>query len=65
MEGRLRQKPLRIDIRTKCAHCAREIAISVDSELRYDVAQKDARPMVFEPRLDWSVFRGPNIIHDY
>lgn len=65
VEGRLRQKPLTVEIRTKCAHCDRRIDLSVDSELHYRVAQKDARPMVFEPRVDWSAFREPNIIHHY
>lgn len=65
MEGRLRQKPLTIEIQTRCAHCDRVIEISVDSELRYDVVQKEARPLVFEPHVDWSTFREPNIIHHY
>lgn len=36
--------------------------MSVDSGLRYE-APPDV--LVFEPRIDWSTFREPNIIHDY
>ena len=62
MEGRLRQQDLTIDIRSRCAHCDRAIAISIDHELRYD-APPDV--LVFEPRIDWPAFREPNIIHHY
>jgi hypothetical protein len=51
-----------VDIETRCAHCERDIAISVDSELRYD-APPDV--LVFEPRVDWSTFHEPNIIRHY
>jgi hypothetical protein len=62
VEGRLREQKLSVEIATRCAHCDREIAISLDSELRYD-----APPgvLVFEPRVDWSAFREPNIIRHY
>ncbi|HSP33471.1 MAG TPA: hypothetical protein VLU46_04045, partial [Thermoanaerobaculia bacterium] len=62
VEGRLRRQTLTIDIDTQCVHCARKIAISIDSELRYD-----APPgvLVFEPRVDWSTFGEPNIIRHY
>ncbi len=36
--------------------------MTVDSELRYD-GPKDV--LVFEPRVDWSAFREPNIIRHY
>jgi len=62
VEGRLRQEELTIDIRSRCAHCDRQIEISIDSELRYD-APPDV--VVFEPRVDWSTFREPNIIRHY
>ena len=62
VEGRLRQQALRVDIDTRCAHCDRRIAMSVDSDLRYD-GPPDV--LVFEPRVDWSNFTEPNIIHHY
>lgn len=65
VEGRLRNEPLSIEIRTTCVHCGREMTLVVGSDLRYEVAQKDADPHVFEPRVDWSTFHGPNIIHHY
>jgi hypothetical protein len=39
--------------------------ISIDSELKYRVEEKDASPLVFEPRIDWEKFTKPNIIDDY
>ena len=62
VEGRLFEQPVTVDIRTRCAHCDRAIAITIDSELRYE-----APPgvLVFEPRVDWSAFREPNIIRHY
>ena len=62
MEGRLRQQTLTIEIDTQCGHCDRQIGISIDSELRY-TAPPDV--LVFEPRVDWSTFTEPNIIHHY
>lgn len=65
VEGRLRQQPLSIEIRTQCGHCDRRMTLSVDSELQFRVAERDAQPLVFEPRVDWSTFREPNIIKHY
>ncbi len=65
MEGRLRDEPLTIEIRTRCAHCDRTMTLSVDRDLRYEVAEKGAAPLVFEPRVDWSDFHEPNIIGHY
>ena len=62
VEGRLRDETLTIEIRSRCAHCDRDITISVDSELQYDAPPE---VLVFEPRVDWSKFREPNIIHHY
>lgn len=62
VEGRLRNEPLTVEIESSCAHCNEPIAIRVDSELRYE---SSAAPMIFEPRLDWSAFRDPNIINQY
>ena len=65
VEGRLRNEALTVEIRTACAHCDREMTITVDSDLQSTVAHNGAKPLVFEPRLDWSTFREPNIIHGY
>ena len=39
--------------------------IGLDSELRYEVRDTGARPLVFEPDIDWSTFTEPNIINAY
>lgn len=62
MEGRIRQEVLSADILTSCAHCDRDIVISVNSELHYE---GPPHVLVFEPRVDWSRFTEPNIIHHY
>ena len=65
VEGRLRNERLTVLIETKCADCDRPMRVSVDSDLHFDVEEKEARPLVFEPRLDWSSFHEPNIIGQY
>ena len=65
MEGRLRNEPLSVDIHSQCAHCSREMTITVDHELGFRAHEAEAEPLVFEPRLDWSTFSEPNIIADY
>jgi hypothetical protein len=37
----------------------------VDDELRWRVRSSGASPLLFEPDVDWSTFRGQNIIDDY
>jgi len=39
--------------------------LTVDSELAWRVEEEDARPLIFEPDLDWQEFGKPNIIDDY
>jgi hypothetical protein len=41
------------------------VAIEVDEQLRFRVLTHAASPLMFEPDIDWSRFRGANIIHDY
>ena len=65
VEGRLRNERLTVLIETTCAHCDRSMRVSVDSDLHFEVAENEASPLVFEPRLDWSSFREPNIIGQY
>lgn len=52
-------------IETRCEHCHRDLHISVDREFKWKVREKEARPFLFEPDVDWGSFRGANIIHDY
>jgi hypothetical protein len=65
VEGRLRKKRLVVEIETECAHCRKSIEMRVGSDLKHHVASKRARPLVFEPAIDWQRFNEPNITHAY
>jgi hypothetical protein len=65
VQGRLREQHLSVGIRTECAHCGRRIQIDMDSELKYRVHEEQAKPLVFEPHIEWATFQEPNIIHAY
>ena len=65
MEGRLRRQKLRIRVDSECRHCSRPLSLEVDDELRWTVLSDGAEPLLFEPDIAWSTFRGENIIHDY
>jgi hypothetical protein len=39
--------------------------IVVDSHLDYRIVKGGLRPLVFEPDVDWSRFKDPNIIDGY
>jgi len=65
VESRLHKQQLQVEISTSCAHCGRGLHIMVDHDLRVRVRERDADPRVFLPHIDWSVFRGKNIIDAY
>jgi len=65
VQGRLRGQKLSVDIESACAHCGKALHISVDSELNFQVEDKDAEPLIFEPDVNWNTFKGANIINDY
>lgn len=65
VQGRLRNQPLSVEIRTECAHCAQPLHITLDSSLRYHVHNEGAQPLVFEPHVEWATFTEPNIIHAF
>ena len=65
VQGRLREEYLTVAIETQCAHCGEAMHIDLDSELKYRVRENDARPLMFEPRVDWDTFEEPNILHAY
>ena len=37
----------------------------VDSDLNYRILEGGRTPLVFEPEIDWSRFKDPNIIDGY
>ncbi len=65
MQGQLTGEPVTVEIETACKHCGQLLHIELDSNLNYRIAEKDAKPLVFMPDIDWQSFREPNIIHAY
>ncbi len=65
VQGRLRGEQLAVAIETECAHCGERIQITVDSEMHYQVHTRGAKPLIFEPDIDWEGFTEPNILHAY
>jgi len=65
VQGRLRQESLSVTVRTECAHCSRPMRVTVDSELKYQVHDEGAKPLVFLPQVDWGTFTASNIIDAY
>jgi hypothetical protein len=39
--------------------------LTVGSDLKYRVVERGAKPLLFEPEIDWAKFSEPNIIHAY
>ena len=54
VEGRLRNNRLAVEIETNCALSGRALHLTFDSELAWTVRESDARPLVFEPDIDWN-----------
>ena len=65
MQGRLRNEYIAAEIVTVCAHCGKAMEIRSDSELRWELKTPGAKPLIFEPDIDWSRFGKSNIIEDY
>ena len=65
MQGHLRKSFLEVEIHTTCAHCGSPMEIVVDSDLNHRVIKGGPSPLVFEPAIDWSQFKDPNIIDGY
>jgi len=65
VQGRLRNEKLVVNIDSECAHCSRQLHLTLTSELEWSVQEHDASPLVFEPDVDFGHLTAPNIIHDY
>jgi hypothetical protein len=65
VQGRLNDRYLSLTVETSCAHCGEAIHIDLDSELKYRVRERGARPLMFEPQVDWDGFEDANILHAY
>jgi len=38
---------------------------TVGSDLNYRIADRAAKPLLFEPEINWATFAQPNIIQEY
>jgi len=65
VQGRLRNEYTSVDIETTCAHCDKVMHISTDSNMRSDVREIGASPLVFIPEVDWTNFSDTTIIEAY
>jgi len=54
-----------VEIATRCRHCSAPLHITLDSELRVSVLEREARPLVFMPDVDWASFSERTIIDAY
>ena len=65
VQGRLRKKPLKVEIRTECACCARPMTLEVDSDLNIAVRDQGASPLIFIPEVDFETLPDPSIINAF
>ena len=52
VQGRLRRKPLTVTVNTQCAHCAKPMTLTIDSDLGFRAGEQDCAPIVFVPDVD-------------
>ncbi len=64
VQGQLSHESLAVTFTTECAHCARPMRITVDSELAY-VVEEGADPLVFVPAVDFAKLKAATIIDDF
>ena len=62
MQGRLREKPLSVVVRTKCAYSSEPIIIEIDSELNYRIVEGGKDSLIFVPHVDFAKLADPSII---
>jgi len=62
VQGRLRDKPLSVVVKTKCAYSSEPLIIEIDSELKYRIVEGGKEPLVSVPHVDFSKLSDPSII---
>jgi len=65
VQGGLRSSEIEVEIETECAHCKERINISLTSDLKFQVKQPQAAPVVFAPVVDFEKLAAPTIIDDF
>ena len=61
----LAEEELSIEIESECVHCGRRSTSPPTTSCRWSVAERGARPLIFEPDVDWGEFEAPTIVDDY
>jgi hypothetical protein len=62
VQGQIRKEQLDFSIETECACCSKPIHIQIDSQLKYQVLEVDAEPLIFVPMVDFDTLEDPSII---
>jgi hypothetical protein len=62
VQGRLRNAPLTVTIRTECGHCGEPLQIELTHELHFKLPQGPREPLVFQPFVDLDSLKDPSII---
>ena len=62
MQGRLREKPLSVVVKTKCAYSSEPMIFEIDSELKYRIVEGGKDPLIFVPHIDFAKLADPSII---
>ncbi len=64
MQGGLREQYIAATVTSECAYCHKPMQIEIDSELKFTVKEKGARPVVFAP-LKMIDPKSPSIIDGF
>ncbi|GMR13399.1 MAG: hypothetical protein BMS9Abin29_1608 [Gemmatimonadota bacterium] len=65
VKGRLEGTTVSAVVETVCAQSGRPLVFELDSRMAWWAVGEAVRPMVFEPRVDWSTFDDLTILHGY
>jgi len=65
VQGRLRNEPLSVVVRTECAHCKSPMELTIDSDCNCTVNGEGCSPFVFMPDVDLLKLKDENIINAF
>lgn len=65
MQGRLRNEPLSVEVKTECAHCGRTMDLVIDHDLNFRGEDEGCRPIVFVPDVNPFKLAEPSIIDSF
>ena len=65
MQGRLRNEHITINVESECAHCSREMALEIDSELNIKAFDEECNPIIFIPDIDLLNLEEDSIIDSF